>query len=124
MEHNNVELKPTTVQLIAKIAHEVNRSVKMFYGEEETPNWTDADKGMRNRAMIGVEKVIANRSITAAEIHAEWVKTMLQDGWTFGPVLDTISKRHPNLIRYEDLPDTQKLKDHLYLAVINGFLSS
>lgn len=124
MSMNNVELKDSTKQLIAKVAHEVNRAVKKFYGEEEIPSWADSTGGLRNRAMVGVEKIIANRAITASQLHEEWVKTMLQDGWTHGPVLDSISKRHPNMVRYDDLPDTQKLKDHIYLAIVSSMLGS
>lgn len=119
---NNEVVKDSVKILIARVAHQANRAIKEFYGEESSPSWNEFTKEGQQRGIIGVEKVIANRKITASEIHQAWVDAMLADGWRHGPVLDTIKKLHPNLVSYEDLSDNQKLKDVVYLAIVKAFL--
>lgn len=123
MEKNNNEVVKDSVKiLIARVAHQANRAIKEFYGEDNLPSWDESSKESKSRGVLGVEKVIANRNITNAEIHQAWVDTMLADGWRHGPVIDTIKKFHPNLVAYEDLSDNQKLKDVVYLAIVKAFL--
>lgn len=122
LAQNNVPVKDSVKLIIARVAHETNRAIKTFYGEDSVPAWNDCDKQMRSRALLGVDKVIACRDITPPDIHKQWVDTMLADGWRHGPVLDTIKKLHPNMVDYTELSDVQKLKDVVYLAVVKTLL--
>jgi class 3 adenylate cyclase len=42
--------------------------------------------------------------------HDLWAQLRLAQGWTYGPVRDDARKRHPCLVPYRDLPDSEK--DH------------
>jgi hypothetical protein len=35
----------------------------------------------------------------------------MEQGWTFGPVRDDAHKKHPCLIPYADLPESEKVHD-------------
>jgi len=47
----------------------------------------------------------------AENAHDLWAKQRLADGWTFGPQRDDRSKRHPCLMPYNDLPESEKRYD-------------
>lgn len=47
----------------------------------------------------------------AKNTHELWAQRRLSDGWTYGTARDDKSKKHPGLIRYEDLPDSEKEYD-------------
>lgn len=41
-------------------------------------------------------------------IHETWAKQRELQGWSFGPVYDLTDKKHPCIIPYNDLPETEK----------------
>lgn len=42
------------------------------------------------------------------EVHACWAESRLREGWEYGPVFDGENKKHPCLIPYEQLPESEK----------------
>lgn len=47
----------------------------------------------------------------AANAHDVWAAQRLRDGWTFGPVRDDANRRHPCLVHYDELPESEKEYD-------------
>lgn len=47
----------------------------------------------------------------AKNVHEVWSQNRMNDGWTYGPVRDDANKKHPCLIRYEELPESEKEYD-------------
>ena len=47
----------------------------------------------------------------AENAHDIWAAQRLADGWTFGPKRDDAAKKHPCLIPYAELPDSEKAYD-------------
>ena len=47
----------------------------------------------------------------AKNVHEVWSHTRIKDGWTYGPVRDDSNKKHPCLIPYEELPESEKEYD-------------
>lgn len=47
----------------------------------------------------------------AENVHDTWAKGRMDEGWTYGPVMDDANKRHPCLIPYCQLPDSEKAYD-------------
>ena len=43
--------------------------------------------------------------------HNGWMAHRAATGWTFGPVRDDAAKKHPSMIPYAELPETEKEKD-------------
>jgi len=52
----------------------------------------------------------------AENAHDVWAATRLTQGWTYGPERDDVHKRHPCLVRYEQLPESEKLYDRKLAA--------
>lgn len=40
--------------------------------------------------------------------HDIWAEGKIRNGWEFGEELDKDTKKHPNLVPYEDLSETEK----------------
>lgn len=63
----------------------------------------------------------------AKNVHEVWSQNRMNDGWTYGPVRDDARKKHPCLIPYEELPDSEKEYDRatsqetLKLILKSGF---
>lgn len=44
----------------------------------------------------------------ARNVHEVWAAARMADGWTYGPERDDTSLRHPCLVPYDELPDSEK----------------
>ena len=49
--------------------------------------------------------------ILAKNSHDIWARQRMADGWRFGLTLDEVRKRHPSLVPYERLPESEKEYD-------------
>jgi len=47
----------------------------------------------------------------AENAHDLWAAQRLAEGWTFGPQRDDNAKKHPCLISYADLPESERAYD-------------
>lgn len=47
----------------------------------------------------------------AKNTHEVWSLGRMNDGWTYGPKRDDTFKKHPDLVPYSDLPDSEKEYD-------------
>jgi hypothetical protein len=45
--------------------------------------------------------------------HDNWAKQRLSEDWTFGSKRDDLTKEHPCLVPYEELPESEKEYDRL-----------
>ena len=49
--------------------------------------------------------------LLARNAHELWAAQRLKNGWTYGPTRDDAAKKHPCLVPYEELPDSEKEYD-------------
>lgn len=47
----------------------------------------------------------------AENTHDVWAATRIAQGWTYGPARDDVAKKHPCLVPYADLPESEKEYD-------------
>ena len=47
----------------------------------------------------------------AENAHDVWAAGRLSEGWTWGPVRDDTAKRHPDLVPYSELPESEREYD-------------
>ena len=63
----------------------------------------------------------------AKNVHEVWANNRIAEGWRYGPVRDDAQKKHPCLIPYEQLPESEKDYDRatsletLKLIIKSGF---
>ncbi len=56
-------------------------------------------------------EVLELRELLAENAHDHWALQRMADGWTYGPQRDDDRKRHPCLVPYEELPESEKEYD-------------
>lgn len=106
-------------ELIARICHEVNRAYCISIGDESQVSWDDAPEWQKESAVNGVEHAIS-QSCTPMDLHSNWMALKLEQGWTYGPAKCVETKTHPCLVPYDQLPENQRTKDLLFLAVVDA----
>lgn len=95
-------MNPEHIELAAKAAHEANRAYCEALGDFSQVPWEHAPDWQRDSAINGVRHIADNPN----------------DGWKYGPVKD-----HPCFGPYHELPEAQKMKDAIFVAVVRGVLA-
>lgn len=47
----------------------------------------------------------------AENVHEVWSQNRIKDGWSYGPERDDVNRKHPCLVPYEQLPESEKEYD-------------
>lgn len=105
-----------TIGDIGRVCHEANRALQIVLGEEPSAHWDDADDDMRSSTINGVMEALDGA--TPENLHEIWVAAKAEQGWVNGETKDPVARTHPCMMPYEDLPKEQKLKDHLFAAIV------
>lgn len=109
-----------SLSTIACICHEANKAICEHAGDYSQVHWNETPEWQKDSAIAGVKTVLSNPSITAEEMHEDWLQNKIRDGWVYGAVKDATKKTHPNLVDYEQLSDIDKLKDNVFIAICNS----
>lgn len=112
-----------TVEMVAKICHEVNRAYTKAIKDVDFPEWEDAPIEHKNSIIDGVKYVILHPLATAEELHNIWMNYKTATGWTYGEVKDTEKKTHPCMVPYWELPKEEQVKDRLFIAVVRASMA-
>lgn len=112
------------VSEIARVCHEVNRAYCQSLGDESQPAWEGAPDWQKDSAICGVQYAIDDPSREPSDSHEGWMAQKISDGWEYGPVKDPDKKEHPCMVPYQDLPKSQKCKDHIFLGVVRALTSN
>lgn len=108
---------------IAKVTHEVNRAYCESIGDFSQVPWENAPQWQKESAIKGVEVTLSGEAKTPEDNHLSWAAQKVADGWRYGPVKDPVTKTHPCLVSYDQLPPEQKAKDILFRAVVTTLSS-
>lgn len=114
------DLNRPWILLTAQVCHEANRAIQIQTGDPKpSPPWAVAPKSQKKSAVEGVINALNGQS--AEELHQSWCDFKVADGWKYGSVKDEEAKTHPCLVNYDQLPEEQKLKDHVFKAIVETF---
>jgi RyR domain len=109
------------VEEIARVVHEANRAVQVIQNDPSIPvsvDWDHLDEETKGSATVGVEGVINGN--TPEQSHESWCKFKTDNGWVLGDVKDEVKKTHPLLVSYGDLPESARIKDDLFVAIVTA----
>ena len=113
---------PRNFYKIAKACYEVNKAYCEAIGDNSQPTWKDAQDWQKKSVFNGVEYYYNNPDVKPYDSHNSWLKEKEEDGWKYGHIKDAEKKEHPCLVPYDELPQEQKIKDHLFIAVVRVML--
>lgn len=108
------------IEKIARVVHEANRAWCIANGDFSQPPWDKAEQWMREATLAAIRYRMSNPDAPASEQHDQWLEEKRASGWRYGPIKDSKAKTHPMLIPYQELPEYEKEKDSLVIAIINA----
>lgn len=109
-----------TTERIARVAYEVNKAYCEAIGDRSQLPWDQAHEWQKTSVIKGVEMHLINPDATPEQSHESWLKEKSENGWKYGPVKDAEKKEHPCFLPYSELPEKDKVKDHLFRQVVHS----
>ena len=106
--------------IIAMVAHMINKAYCESIGDMSQPAWEDAPAWQIASVVNGVKLHIKNPNTTPEQSHESWLQEKAADGWAYGETKDLDKKLHPCFVPYNELPESQRTKDHLFSAVVTA----
>jgi hypothetical protein len=116
------------VRRIACVCHEANRGYQKSFPAEGIPiakPWSEFREVYPDQAK-GVEEGV-RRALDGAspvDLHRNWCRDKINDGWTYGPEKNVVAKTHPCLLPHDELPEEQRTKDYLFAAIVSALKPS
>jgi hypothetical protein len=110
---------PKKILIIATVAHSLNAALQAALGEK-VESWGAVPEEIRQSTIAGVTYNLENPDVTPEQGHEAWLKYRAAQGWVYGEVKDLEAKTHPNMVPFDELPITQRLKDHLFRATVHA----
>lgn len=105
---------------VARIAHEANRALCRGLGDHSQPPFDEAPVWQVESATNGVAAIVDGVVTAPHQSHDSWSREKLENGWKYGLVKDPEAKTHPCLVPFEELPEEQQRKDHLFFAIVTA----
>lgn len=59
------------------------------------------------------EDLLGLTELLATNAHDLWAAQRISEGWRFGPKRDDQKKEHPDLVPYQQLPESEKAYDRI-----------
>ena len=108
------------IENIAMVCHEANKVWCHMNGDHSQPHWGQALSWQIESAINGVQHALKYPDATPEDSHYNWWAGKLVDGWVYGDVKDAVAKTHPCMVPYDQLPEFQRKKDALFLAIVRA----
>jgi RyR domain len=111
-------MKLTSCQ-IAYLIHNITSHFPRTDGSL-VPVWCDLNDEQKQHAAQAVEKIMSSESRTPEELHNLWMEPLVSNGWTKGEYNLNL-KQHPSIMPFDELPDSEILKDELWYHLTECF---
>ncbi len=118
----NPDISEEDILKISVVMHETVRAFQKANGQTPAPPWRQAPKWMRTATRDAILFRIENPDAPSSAQHDQWMRDKTRDGWIYGIIKDADAKTHPLMVPYDELPDVERRKDALVIAVINAMI--
>lgn len=81
----------------------------MLRGKEETVPYNP--KPVDTSDVTLADDILELTELLARNTHEVWAQKRMADGWTWGAARDDGAKKHPCLLSYDELPDSEREYD-------------
>lgn len=109
-----------TIEEVAKLCHNVNRAYTQAIGDHSVDSWEGVSGEMRALVINGVEHRLVHPFQHPRDSHANWLAEKERLGWKYGPRKDEVKKEHPCMVPFDELPQEHRVKDYLFVTVIEA----
>jgi hypothetical protein len=109
-----------TPEEIAHVCHEANRAYCQILLDVSHHEWGMISSELRDSVISGVKALLADPTITAEQIHQNWLDYKRAEGWVPGPIKNEKTKEHPNMLPFHELPSGEQVKDRLFVAIVRA----
>ena len=107
---------------IAQVAYEANRAYCQTIGDYSQDPWTYCEQWQRDTVMNGVRAIDRGIVTKPEQSHENWLEHKEEKGWSYGPEKNSNKAlgalTHPCMVPFNELPHEQKMKDHLFFAIV------
>jgi uncharacterized protein (DUF433 family) len=107
------------LELILTVVHNANAVMKKINGEKHE-ELADMEPARRAGIKAAIKYALENDT-TPEQSHINWLAAQEALGYKYGVEIDRVNLLHPCMVPYEQLPAAQKLKDDMFMSIINSF---
>jgi hypothetical protein len=112
-------MRKYTDEEIARVIHESNSALQKIQGDPvPSQPWDSETQELRDGVIANV--AYCRGGCTTAALHDRWLEDKKAHGWRYGPEKDSEQKTHPCLVPYDKLPDYQRDKNRLFVAIVRA----
>jgi len=80
--------------------------------------WEKRKKSFKDQFLKAIEmECVENRSGGPHVAHMNWMDAYRKMGWKYGKEYNEEKKTHPDMVSYEELPQKERDKDSVFLAL-------
>lgn len=108
---------------IATVAVMVIAAFKASIGEDAVEDFAVLPEPQKKSLLDGIEMLVADPDAGPEARHSAWVDGMLTDGWALGDEINEQNKTHPMLMSFDELPESEQIKEKLLHAVVRSMSS-
>jgi hypothetical protein len=112
-------MRQYTDEEIARVIHASNAELQRIQ-DDPVPSlpWDSESAELRAGVIANVRN--ARDGMTPRLLHEMWVRDKQEHGWKLGPEKDSEAKTHPCMVPYQELPDYQRDKNRLFVAIVRS----
>lgn len=119
-----MDISKDDIEVIASVCHQANKGICEATGDLSQKDWDEAEEWQKNSCIAGVNFLITHPNAKPEHSHESWLLHRSVEGWKFGPEKDAEKKEHPCMVPYEKLPVHQRIKDHVFHAIVRTALKA
>lgn len=108
-----------TVEDAARICHSAIMAISSCIGEP-CIGYDSLGESVRAGIRETIHLVLRDPRTTAEMLHVKWMTDRISEGWQYGPSKSYTSMQHPCLVPYSELPLIQKVKDSIFISVVES----
>ena len=109
---------------IAKACHNKNKELCEANEDFSQVEWSKATSWHKESAIGGVLYKLNNSEVSPHDMHDNWLKDKISQGWVYGDVKDEHKKTHPNMVMYWDLSEQERLKDYWFASIVDEMVNA
>ena len=105
---------------IANICYVANRALGLALWNGPIPEMAHAQDDQMFPTQARVRRHVEIPGLSPRASHEYWLAEKQADGWVYGPIKIAGLKQHPCMVPYGELPPEQRVKDALFIAIVEA----